>query len=112
MRSPYQVVQSLYLTEKAVAISSLHENTRLAAKQRSKAPKAVFLVATDANKVEIAQAVELIYADRKLKVTAVNTICAKPKVRRVRGRKGMKSGFKKAIVTFRAGDVLDDLSNA
>jgi large subunit ribosomal protein L23 len=38
----------------------------------------------------------------------VNTITNKPKARTVRGRKGMKPSFKKAIVTLKAGDVIED----
>ncbi|MGE3715208.1 MAG: 50S ribosomal protein L23 [Simkaniaceae bacterium] len=38
----------------------------------------------------------------------VNTINVKPKKRRVRGYKGFRSGFKKAIVTLESGDSIDD----
>jgi large subunit ribosomal protein L23 len=38
----------------------------------------------------------------------VNTINVKPKERRVRGRSGFKAAFKKAIVTFEAGDKIED----
>jgi len=41
-------------------------------------------------------------------VTAVNTINVKPKPRRVRGRLGKTSAFKKAVVTLASGGTLDE----
>lgn len=70
----------------------------------------MFLVDPKANKIEIAQAIEEIYSEKKIKVVAVNTIRVKPKQRRVRGNVGYTSGFKKAIVTLEEGDSLDDQS--
>ena len=61
-----------------------------------------------ASKYQIAQAVEEIYADKKIKVLSVNTINVKQKERRVRGRTGFKSAFKKAIVTLESGDSIDE----
>lgn len=112
MKSPYEIIHHRYVTEKAIQLSRLTENVNTPVRNRAKSPKAVFLVSPKADKIEIARAIEQIYAERGVKVTAVNTINAKPKACRVRGRKGVKSGFKKAIVTFRPGDVLDELINS
>ena len=60
-----------------------------------------------ANKRQIADAVEEIYKDKKVKVIKVNTINVKPKKRRVRGFLGMTSSFKKAIVSLRPGDSIE-----
>ena len=69
----------------------------------------MFIVEKTANKQEIARAVEEVYKDEGVKVTAVNTINVKPKGRRVRGRAGMKAGFKKAIVTLAPDNNLDNV---
>ena len=107
-RNPYHVIKSRYVTEKARVLEGLHSNNSNASVKRCNSPKYVFLVDKSATKQEIAQAVETIYADKKIKVTGVNTITNKPKARTVRGRRGMKPGFKKAIVTLKAGDVIED----
>ncbi|WP_069117935.1 50S ribosomal protein L23, partial [Chlamydia psittaci] len=62
---------------------------------------------SSASKPLIAKSLEMIYADKNVKVRSVNTICVKPQPARVlrgrRNRKGKTSGFKKAIVTFQSG---------
>jgi large subunit ribosomal protein L23 len=73
------------------------------------APKYVFIVDRSANKQEIARAIEAIYKHEDVKVVAVNTINVKAKARRVRGRSGFKKAFKKAIVTLRPDDSLDNV---
>lgn len=66
--------------------------------------KYVFLVADAANKSEVKKIVEKEY---KVHVTQVNIINARPKARRRKGRVAVKPGFKKAIVTLKAGEKLD-----
>ncbi|MFA6730413.1 MAG: 50S ribosomal protein L23 [Eubacteriales bacterium] len=61
--------------------------------------KYTFRVARDANKIEIAKAVEEIFS---VKVDKVNTITMKAKPKRVRYVKGMTSEWKKAIVKLSA----------
>ena len=61
--------------------------------------KYTFRVANDANKTEIAKAVEEIF---KVKVEKVNTISMKAKTRRVRYVEGKTSEWKKAIVKLTA----------
>jgi large subunit ribosomal protein L23 len=107
-RSPFDIIQSRYMTEKAKVLEALHSNTSNPSVKRCDAPKYVFLVDKKANKQEIAAAVEEIYAEKKVRVAKVNTINVKQKARRVRGRSGMKAGFKKAIVTFEPGDSLEE----
>lgn len=63
-----------------------------------------FTVARKANKVEIKKAVEEVY---KVKVTAVNTMVAPGKKRRVRFEEGKKPDWKKAIVTLKEGDKIE-----
>ena len=107
-RNPYNVIKSRYVTEKARVLEGLHSNNSNACVKKCNTPKYVFLVDKSATKQEIARAVEAIYADKNIKVIGVNTITNKPKARTVCGRKGMKPSFKKAIVTLKAGDVIED----
>ena len=57
-----------------------------------------FVVAKDANKIEIAQAVEALFED--VKVEKVNTINCRGKLRRYGRFEGMTASWKKAIVTL------------
>ena len=66
--------------------------------------KVVFRVALDANKKEIAEAVEELF---KVKVKAVNTIRQKGKVKRFRGIIGKRDDVKKAVVTLEDGHTID-----
>jgi large subunit ribosomal protein L23 len=107
-KSPYTVIKSRYMTEKARVMEQLQHNTSNPSVKKCDTPKYVFLVDKRAKKQEIAQALEEIYAEKSIKVVAVNTINVKPKARRVRGREGFKSGFRKAIVTLKAGDSIEE----
>jgi large subunit ribosomal protein L23 len=75
--------------------------------------KYTFIVAPNANKIEIKQAIEAIYnVDRKaedaIKVTDVHTVNLPAKKKR-RGRSiGMTSARRKAVVTLAKGQMLDD----
>ena len=109
-RQPYAIIKSRYVTEKAGTLEKLKTAESNKSVIACKTPKYVFLVDITANKIEIAQAIESIYSEKKVKVLAVNTIRVKPKQRRVRGRVGYTAAFKKAIVTLEAGDDLDDKS--
>ena len=62
--------------------------------------KYVFEVASDANKAEIAKAVEEVFAASKVKVAAVRTINMKKKPKRLGVHSGYTSEWKKAIVTL------------
>ena len=61
--------------------------------------KYTFKVAKDANKIEIAQAVEELF---KVKVAKVNTISVRGKEKRMGRYSGYTSSWKKAIVTLKA----------
>ncbi|WP_068466995.1 50S ribosomal protein L23 [Candidatus Protochlamydia phocaeensis] len=108
-KSPYQVIKHQYVTEKSMMLQRLKTAESNRSLKRCESPKYVFIVDRSANKEEIAQAVEEIYKNEDVKVVAVNTINVKAKARRVRGRPGFKNAFKKAIVTLRAGDSLDNV---
>jgi large subunit ribosomal protein L23 len=64
----------------------------------------VFKVAGDASKPEIKAAVEALF---NVKVTGVNTIVAKGKSKKWKGRPYQRSDSKKAIVTLAEGNSID-----
>ncbi|ARJ67462.1 50S ribosomal protein L23 [Magnetospirillum sp. ME-1] len=86
----YDVVRAPVITEKATMGSEYRQVT--------------FKVPLDATKPEIKAAVEGIFG---VKVTAVNTLIAKGKVKRFRGRPGVRSDVKKAVVTLAEGHSID-----
>jgi large subunit ribosomal protein L23 len=108
-KSPYQIIKHQHVTEKSMMLQQLKSAKSNLSLKRCESPKYVFIVDRTANKQEIARAVEEIYKDEEVKVVAVNTINVKAKARRVRGRSGFKSAFKKAIVTLRPNDNLDNV---
>lgn len=107
-QNPFNVIKSRHVTEKARVLQNLQDAKSNKSLARCEEPKYVFIVDKKANKIEIAKAIEAIYAAKNVKVTAVNTINVKPKARRVRGHAGFKGAFKKAIVTLQKGNVIDD----
>lgn len=86
----YDVILSPVITEKATMIS---EHNQVA-----------FKVAITATKPAIKAAIESLF---NVKVTAVNTIVVKGKVKRFRGRLGQRSDYKKAMVTLAEGHSID-----
>lgn len=108
-KNAYQVVKHQHVTEKSMMLQRLKTADSNPSLASCKSPKYVFIVDRNAEKPQIAQAVEEIYKNEGIKVVAVNTINVKPKARRVRGRAGFKNAFKKAIVTLRVGDDLDNV---
>ena len=66
--------------------------------------KYTFRVPLTANKVQIRQAVEKIF---NVKVEKVATIRVLGKVKRMGRTQGKRSDYKKAIVTFKAGETIE-----
>ena len=66
--------------------------------------KYTFVVAPEANKTQIKQAVEEVF---RVKVTGVNTLNRQGKRRRTRFGWGKRSDTKRAIVTLAEGDRID-----
>lgn len=86
----YDVVLAPVVTEKSTRVS---EHNQI-----------VFKVRMEATKPEIKAAVEGLF---NVKVTAVNTLVQKGKLKRFKGRVGFRSDVKKAIVTLAAGQSID-----
>ena len=78
--------------------------TERATVMRDKNNKYLFEVATQANKMEVKAAIEELF---KVKVESVNTMNVLGKFRRIRGKLGKKSDWKKALVTLKEGNKID-----
>ncbi len=110
MKDFFEVIKERYVTEKAKVLEELQSSESNPSIARCKTPKYTFIVDKKANKQEIARAVEGLYKDQNIKVTAVNTITMKPKRAkrgRGKGRPGASPSFKKAIVSLEAGDKIE-----
>jgi large subunit ribosomal protein L23 len=86
----YDVIRNPVVTEKST-MASEHGQV-------------VFDVAIDATKPEIKAAVEALFS---VKVKAINTLVRKGKVKRFRGKIGVRNDVKKAIVTLVDGQSID-----
>ena len=64
----------------------------------------VFEVSMDASKPQIKKAVEELF---KVKVKGVNTVIAKGKTKRFKGKIGKRKDFKKAYVMLEDGNTID-----
>lgn len=70
----------------------------------SEAGKVVFMVPVSATKDEIKAAVEAIF---NVKVVKVNTVKQAGKVKTFRGHEGVRSDYKKALITLAEGQNID-----
>jgi large subunit ribosomal protein L23 len=86
----YDVILAPVVTEKSTRVSEHNQ--------------VIFKVRKDATKPEIKAAVEGLFG---VKVTAVNTLVQKGKMKRFRGRVGFRSDVKKAVVTLAEGQSID-----
>ena len=86
----YDVIRSPAITEKGTMAAERNQ--------------IVFNVAMDATKPQIKSAVEGLFG---VKVTAVNTLIRKGKVKRFKGKRARLSDVKKAFVTLAEGEKLD-----
>ncbi|MBR9971529.1 50S ribosomal protein L23 [Magnetospirillum sulfuroxidans] len=86
----FDIIRAPVITEKATMGSEHNQVT--------------FKVPLNASKPEIKAAIEGVFG---VSVTAVNTLVTKGKVKRFRGRVGVRSDVKKAIVTLAEGQSID-----
>jgi large subunit ribosomal protein L23 len=86
----YDVILAPVVTEKSTRLSEHNQ--------------VVFKVRKEATKPEIKAAIEGLFG---VKVTAVNTLVQKGKMKRFKGRVGFRSDVKKAIVTLAEGQNID-----
>jgi large subunit ribosomal protein L23 len=86
----YNIIRAPLITEKMTLLS---EKNQIG-----------FKVALSDTKPEIAAAIESLF---NVKVTSVNTLIQKGKTKRFKGRPGVRSDVKKAIVTLAPGQSID-----
>jgi large subunit ribosomal protein L23 len=86
----YQIIRNPVITEKATGLSEHGQY--------------VFRVPLEARKPEIKAAVEGLFG---VQVLAVNTLVQKGKTKRFKGRPGVRSDVKKALVRLAAGQQID-----
>jgi large subunit ribosomal protein L23 len=89
------------ISEKSIDVSTLND------RNTSAGNKYTFAVHRDANKIQIKQAIEELYAKEKVTVVAVNVLTTKAKEKRRGTKRGRISGWtspwRKAIVTLAPG---------
>ncbi len=83
MNTPYDVILKPVITEKTMTFAAEGKYT--------------FLVAPDADKIEIGKAVETLF---DVKVVGVNVANYDGKTKRLRNKPGKTASFKKAVVTI------------
>ena len=111
MKDPHIIIIKPHITERSVSASY---GDPLIKEESQVQRKYTFVVATDANKIEIKKAIEAIYnegrkKDEMIAVTKVHTVTIKGKKRRVGQRStGYRPDRKKAIVTLAKGERLED----
>lgn len=88
--SLYDVLLSPHNTEKATMLAE--------------AGKYIFKINPDSNSSQVKEAIEKIFSVSVMKVNIINI---KGKTKVFKGRKGRRSGYKKAIVTLEKGKTID-----
>lgn len=107
-----EVIRHGIITEKSVDLQSTSRDSgrRRGPKTGEIVPRYTFMVALEANKIQIKQAVEAMFP---VKVVRVNTMRMPGKSRSLRTRKGMYHSeareWKKAIVTLADGQTIQEL---
>jgi len=92
----YNVIKRIHDTEKAVDL--IKEN------------KYVFRINRDTNKIEVARAITSLYGVKVKKVNIIHLPGKKRRLGRSQGwRQGLKKGYKKAIVTLRKGEKIEEI---
>ena len=91
MSNPHDILIRPVLTEKSTDLSETGS-------------KLVFRVKRSATKTQIRHAIESLMG---VKVASVNTMTMPSKPKRVGRYSGRRSGFKKAVITLRDGEVFD-----
>jgi large subunit ribosomal protein L23 len=96
MKSPQDVIQAPLISEKGTQLTE-------------SANQVLFKVRTDANKIEVKQAIETLF---KVKVVQVRMARYLGKVRRIGRNMGRRPDWKKAYVTLKDGDRIDFFGGA
>ncbi len=89
-----KIILAPHISEKATYLGEKNNQT-------------MFRVVTDATKLEIKRAVELLWKEQKIEVEKVQTINVKGKQKRFGRFMGKRSDWKKAIVRIKSGQELN-----
>ena len=98
------IIKRPLLTEKSTALRETGGTESVLGEESNFGQKVVFEVASDANKIQIRNAVQELW---NVKVTDVHTMIVRGRTKRVGKSSGWRSGFKKAIVTLKAGENIE-----
>jgi large subunit ribosomal protein L23 len=104
MREAQSIIKRPLLTEKSSRLRETGGAADRHAEGDTYAQQVVFEVARDANKIEIAGAVQSLF---KVTVTSVRTLIVRGKQKRVGRFAGRRPSWKKAFVTLKPGDNIE-----
>ncbi len=91
----YDIIRTPVVTEKSTLLGEYN--------------KVTFKVAKSSTKGDVKRAVEALF---NVKVTNVNTLNQDGKIKRFRGKLGVRNSYKKAIVTLAEGNTIDVMGGA
>ncbi len=94
-KSPYEIIKHPLFTEKSSVLRGANNQVS-------------FIVRSDANKIEIRQAVEKIF---DVRVKNVQTLIVRGKIKRFGRTQGKRPNRKKAIVTLHEGQKIEFFEN-
>lgn len=100
---PHQIIKRPLLTEKSNRLKET--GGQLGADEETLRPKVVFEVHSDANKVQIRDAIKALFPN--VEVADVRTMIVRGKVKRLGRWIGKRSNWKKAVVTLQAGNKIE-----
>ena len=103
-RPAHQIIKRPLLTEKGTRLKETGGAPAGTFGEDDLRPQVLFEVAMEANKIEIKQAIEALFS---VKVVDVHTQVVRGKEKRVGRYMGMRSNWKKAIVTLAAGNKIE-----
>jgi large subunit ribosomal protein L23 len=95
-RDPRTIVLEPVMTEKST-------------RRRESSNEVAFVVARDANKIEIRKAIETLF---NVSVVSVRTMTVQGKLKRLGRFEGRRSSWKKAIVTLKEGQTIEFFEHA
>jgi len=103
-QAAHQIIRRPILTEKGTKLKESGGADPASVTEENLRSKVLFEVAFNANKIEIKKAVEALFS---VKVADVHTQIVRGKLKRVGRFTGMRSSWKKAIVTLHKGNKIE-----
>jgi large subunit ribosomal protein L23 len=103
-KAAHQIIKRPLLTEKGTRLKDHGGAPAGTFTEETLKPQVLFEVAMDANKIQIKHAIESLFS---VKVVDVHTQIMRGKEKRIGRFMGMRSNWKKAIVTLAAGNKIE-----